>query len=109
MVDNLEQLSELFFEDFGIEVDLHLEIRNGKTYLKSSEIHFVDLGIFGYALKNCVLDSFNSISLVEGKYILSDLHLIYEHIGGGSNGCSLGRSYLYDPESKNWERGLVCV
>jgi len=104
MIDNLDQLSILLYEDFGIEVDLHLETRCGKKpYLKSSEIHFADLGIFGYALKNCVLDSFNSIYLIEGGYILH-LHLSYEHIDGGRNSCSLGRSYLYDPELKRWER-----
>lgn len=110
MISNVEQLRLLVKEDLGLDIQIVFEpVLTEESYggikweynLHSSKIE--DLGIFKHALEKCTLDSFGRIREKDGKYIVN-LHLKYEHIDGGSNGCSLGRSYVYNTQTSHWYR-----
>lgn len=109
-IGDIDQLVLLVKEDFGIDVQIVFEpVARDESYngvkweynLHSSKIN--DLGIFKHALEKCTLDGFGRIKEKNGKYLVN-LHLRYEHKDGGSNGCYLGKSYVYNTNTKTWYR-----
>jgi len=100
--ENLDQLESLLKEDFGVEVKVIIESHPKGFLLTSTPIK--DMGIFNYAYEECKFDSFNIIKQNEDKYFIYDINLRYTYKGGGSNGCSLGKGYIYNSITKNWYR-----
>lgn len=102
-----EKLKAVLREN-GIDTDLEITRKEekGKVFPKleiDGKTNLVDqVGIWKYAVKNIVLDSWGSsyVSTKEKK-IIFDLHFSYDHTNGGSNGAKMGRAF-YDLENKNW-------